>query len=58
MDRDTNVTTEEAFHRRLRKLVNDARANGVHVEGGWPIVSDDRADPSWDLEIVAVDRDD
>ena len=48
------ITSEEEFHERIRATVNGAAANGVDVEGSWPVLNDDPDTPDWDLEIVAL----
>ena len=45
---------EDAFHDRLRDLVTEAAAEGIEVEGDWPILTDDPGTRDWDLEIVRL----
>lgn len=52
----SGVTTEERFQDRLRRLVTEAAANGVDVEGSWPVVDDDGEGLDWDVEIVQLAR--
>lgn len=48
------IETEEEFHERIKAIVNDAVANGIDVEGAWPVLNEDPDTPDWDLEIVAL----
>jgi hypothetical protein len=48
------IETEEAFHERLHEVVTVAAANGVDVEGAWPVLHEGGDAPDWDLEIVAL----
>lgn len=48
--------TEQEFNERLIRLIRDAHANGVDVEGGWM----DRTrndEPDWGVEIYEVVKD-
>ncbi len=54
MDPSANVPAEEEFAERLRELVNDAHANGVDVEGGWPVLNEDPDLPDWDVVVVEL----
>jgi hypothetical protein len=49
-----NVPAEEEFAERLRELVNDAHANGVDLEGGWPVLNEDPDLPDWDVVVVEL----
>lgn len=48
------IDTEETFEKYVRDIVTRATANGVDVEGAWPVVTDDPDVPDWDLEIVRL----
>jgi hypothetical protein len=51
---NANVPAEEEFAERLRELVNDAHANGVDLEGGWPVLNEDPDLPDWDVVVVEL----
>jgi hypothetical protein len=50
----SNGSAEEAFAERLRDLLNEAHANGVEIEGGWPVLNEDPDLPDWDVVIVGM----
>ena len=50
-----SVSTEAAFEAALARLVREADANGVGVEGGWAC-RDGSASPTWGIEIYEVDE--
>ncbi len=54
---ELTVPTEESFHERIQRLVAEAAANGIDVEGSWPIVNGG-SEPSWDLEITQLVQED
>ena len=54
MTADKPIATEEAFHDRLRTVVRQAAANGIDVEGAWPVLTEEADLPDWDLEIVTL----
>lgn len=49
------VTTEAAFRAELERLVREAEANGVDVEGGWGSAGG-TGRPEWGIEIYEVRR--
>lgn len=48
------IDTEAAFQEYVQDIVTQATANGVDVEGAWPVFTDDPDFPDWDLEIVRL----
>ncbi len=49
-------TIDEKFHARLEALVREAHADGVGVEGGWPLLDPEGTEGAkWDVEIVGVE---
>jgi hypothetical protein len=49
----TAVTTKDAFHEAVQKLVVEATANDVDVRGGWPVAGGDE-DTAWDVTITHI----
>jgi len=49
------VSTEEEFQVALTRLIREAEANGVVVDGGWGC-RDDSTYPTWGIEIYEVDE--
>ena len=49
-----NVPAEERSAEQLRESVNDAHANGVDLEGGWPVLTEDPDLPDWDVVVVEL----
>jgi hypothetical protein len=48
------ITTEAAFEGELARLIREAEANGIPVDGGWAC-KDDSEYPEWGIEIYEVD---
>lgn len=51
---EDEITTEAAFEGELARLIRQAEANGVAVDGGWAC-KDDSEYPEWGIEIYEVD---
>jgi hypothetical protein len=51
---EDDITTEAAFEGELARLIREAEANGVAVDGGWAC-KDDSEHPEWGIEIYEVD---
>jgi hypothetical protein len=47
------IPTEEGFEVELARLIREAEANGVRVDGGWAC-KDDSEYPEWGIEIYEV----
>ena len=54
MDRSVDGSAEDVFARRLEGVILDVYEDGVDVEGGWPVLSEDADVPDWDVVIVEL----
>jgi hypothetical protein len=50
------IKDETVFRKQLHRLLLQAYAGGISVEGGWACMNS-AGTPSWDVEIFRVNRD-
>jgi hypothetical protein len=51
-----SIETEDDFHAALQALVREANANGISVEGGWPVSTTATSHPDRDIEIINLEQ--
>lgn len=49
-------TTKQEFTSRLDSLLRSAHRNGVEIEGGWAVRTDETNQPDWGVEIYEVTK--